>query len=145
MGLWILAWPVSYRASAAARRLGESPEALEAQRSAQRLRYVQHGLLLVALLSGAGLMGLRGWGLGRARWLALKLGLVAFLVVPLEAIHVYACRAWIAPGLVETSRPPFSKRLERGLGMEEMVRALALPLLGAAIPLLLWLALAKPL
>ncbi len=89
-------------------------------------------------------MGLRDWGLGRARWLALKLGLVAFLIVPLEAIHVYACRGWIAPGLVETSTPPFSKQLERGMGMEEMIRALALPLLGAAIPLLLWLSLAKP-
>jgi len=89
-------------------------------------------------------MGLRGWGLGRARWLAFKLGLVAFLIVPLEAIHAYATHAWIAPGMRETSAPPFSKRLERGTAMEEMIWALALPLLGAGVPLLLWLSLTKP-
>ena len=61
-------------------------------------------------------MGLRGWGLGRARWLAVKLGLVAFLIVPLEAIHAYACHGWIAPGLRESRSPPFSKQLERGTG-----------------------------
>ncbi len=89
-------------------------------------------------------MGLRGWGLGRARWLAVKLGLVAFLIVPLEAIHAYACHGWIAPGLRGSRSPPFSKQLERGTGMEEMIRALALPLLGVGLPLLLWLSLAKP-
>ena len=90
-------------------------------------------------------MGLRGWGLGRARWLALKLGLVSFLLVPLEAIHAYASHGWITPGLRQTSAPPFSKQLERGAAMDEMIRALALPLLGVGVPLLLWLSLRKPL
>jgi hypothetical protein len=37
-----------------------------------------------------------------------------------------------------------SKRLGRGLSMDEMLRALALPLLGVAVPLMLWLSLARP-
>jgi hypothetical protein len=89
-------------------------------------------------------MALRGWGLGRARWLGLKLGLVAFLLVPLEAMHMWVSHSWIARGLRETPAPPFAKDLARGIGMEDMLRALAIPLLGLAVPILLWLSLVKP-
>jgi hypothetical protein len=89
-------------------------------------------------------MAWRGWGLGQARWLALKLGLVAFLLVPLEAMHAYICHVWIERGLQETGSPPFSKDLERGIGMDDMLRALAVPLLLLALPLLVWLSLGKP-
>lgn len=89
-------------------------------------------------------MGHLGWGVGHARWLGVKLGLVAFLVAPLEAFHAYASHVWIARGLRQTAAPPFSKDLLRGVGMEEMVRTLGIPLLGIGVPLLLWLSLAKP-
>jgi len=89
-------------------------------------------------------MRLHGWGLGHARWLALKLGLVVFLILPLEAMHAYVCHVWIARGLRQTPAPPYAKDLERGLGVEEMIRALAVPLLGLGMPLVLWLALRKP-
>jgi hypothetical protein len=89
-------------------------------------------------------MAWRGWGLGQARWLGLKLGLVAFLLVPLEAMHAYICHGWIARGLRETDAPPFSKDLERGIGMDDMLRALAVPLLLLALPLLVWLSVKKP-
>ena len=104
----------------------------------------EHAFLAVALLSGLVLLGLRGWGPGRARWLGLKLGLVTFLLVPLEAMHVYIWHGWVGPGLAQTAAPPFAKDLERGIGMEEMLRALAIPLLGLAVPLLVWLSFMKP-
>ena len=69
---------------------------------------------------------------------------VTFLLVPLEAMHVYIWHGWIGPGLRETAAPPFAKDLERGIGMEEMLRALAIPLLGLALPLLVWLSYVKP-
>jgi hypothetical protein len=36
------------------------------------------------------------------------------------------------------------RRVERGIGMEEMIRTLAIPLLGVAVPLLVWLSFKRP-
>ena len=65
--------------------------------------------------------------------------------VPLETIHALVCHRWIARGLRQTEAPPFSKDLERGIGMDDMVRVLAIPLLGLGLPLIVWLSVAKPL
>jgi hypothetical protein len=130
-------------AAARARARGPAVE-LAARRRISRIVRVEHVSFLVALATGAFLMGHRGWGLGHARWLALKLGLVLFLVVPLEAMHAYIAHVWIARGLRQTEAPPLARDLERGLGVEEMLRALAVPLLGLGLPLVLWLSLGKP-
>jgi hypothetical protein len=127
-----------------ARRRGAEAE-IRARRRLQPALLAEHAALALALLSGAALLRLHGWGLGHARWLALKLGLVAFLVVPLEAFHAYVCHVWIARGLRQTQRPPFSRDLERGIGIDEMVRVIAVPLLGLGLPVILWLSTAKPL
>jgi len=126
-----------------ARRRGPTAE-LAARRRLSGSLVVEHAALAVALLAGFGLMGLRGWGLGYARWLAVKIGLAVFLFIPLEAMHAWVCHGWIARGLRETPQPPFSKDLARGIGMDDMIRALALPLLGVGIPLTVWLAVAHP-
>ena len=117
---------------------------LEARRRLGRVLFAEHAALALALLAGSALLPLRGWGLGHARWLAVKVGLTVFLLVPLEGMHAWICHHWIARGLRETARPPFSRDLERGIGMDDMVRALAIPLLGAAVPLLVWLSVRKP-
>lgn len=126
-----------------ARRRGPQAEIL-ARRRLQPALLGEHAALALALLSGAALLRLHGWGLGHARWLALKLGLVAFLVVPLEAFHAYVCHVWLARGLRGTKAPPFSRDLERGIGVDEMLRVIAAPLLGLGLPLILWLSTAKP-
>jgi hypothetical protein len=90
------------------------------------------------------LMNAHGWRLGYPRWLSTKLGLVAFLLVPLEGFRVYITLFWLAPGLGATTAPPFSKELERARSMEEMLGALSLPLLLIALPLILWLSWARP-
>lgn len=117
---------------------------LDSRRRAHRLLIGEHAALLVALGSGLGLMYAHGLGLGRFRWLDLKLGLVAALIAPLEALHAYIVHVWIARGLRETRSAPFSKDLVRGIGMQEMLVALATPLLAIAVPLLLWLSMARP-
>jgi hypothetical protein len=127
----------------AARRRGPAAE-LAARRRLGVVLVVEHVALAAALLSGYLLMASHGWGLGYARWLAVKVGLTLFLFVPLEAMHVWVCHGWIARGLRETSEPPFSKDLARGIGMDDMVRALAIPLFGLAVPLMIWLAVAHP-
>ena len=126
-----------------ARRLGPLAE-LRARRRLQPALACEHAALALALVSGAALLRLHGWGLGHARWLALKLGLVAFLVVPLEAFHAYVCHVWLARALRGTSAPPFPRDLERGIGVDEMVRAIAAPLLGLGLPAILWLSIARP-
>jgi hypothetical protein len=74
----------------------------------------------------------------------VKIGLTAFLLLPLEAMHAWICHGWIARGLLQTDAPPFSKDLARGIGMDDMLRALALPLLSLALPLMVWLSLRRP-
>jgi hypothetical protein len=126
------------------RRSGDEARELDARRRAQPLITLEHAALLAAFVSGFVLMYTQGIGVGRWRWLDLKLGLVATLLVPLEALHAYIAYVWIARGLRETSSPPFSKDLVRGIGMQEMLVALAIPLLAIALPLLGWLSLRRP-
>lgn len=105
---------------------------------------LEHLVLLVALVSGLALMIGKGYRFGYPRWLGVKLGLVVFLVVPLEAMHAYVCHVWIARGLRQTAAQPLSKDLSRGIGIDEMIRTLAQVLLGIALPLIVWLSVAKP-
>jgi hypothetical protein len=144
LGVWIGAGVAAHLALARAASAGETPDGLARRRRAQRLLVLEHAALTLALLSGLLLMRSLGWGLGHARWLGVKLGLVVFLVVPLEAMHAYVSHVWIARGLLQTESPPFSKDLSRGIGMEEMVRTLELLLLGIAVPALIWLSFAHP-
>ena len=126
-----------------ARRAGPEAELL-VRRRVHWLLAAETGAFLAVVVSGLGAMRMHGWGIGYPRWLALKLGLVAFLLVPLEAIYAYAARTFLARGLRRTEAPPFTRELERGVSMQEMVWALAVPLVGLALPLLLWLSLAQP-
>lgn len=99
---------------------------------------VQHAAFAVLLLSG-GLLFLRASpALAHERLLHLKLGLSAFLLLPLETFHAYVCAAWIGPGLRSSRR---ARDRERGLGLDDMVRSLEIPLFGMAVPLLIWLSL----
>lgn len=126
-------------------RAGGGPgRELSARRGLQPLLAAEHAALALALAAGLALLELRGWGSGRARWLGLKLGITLFLVVPLEAMHAWVCHVWIARGLRQTPAPPFSKDLARAAGMDGMIRAIAVPLLGVGVPLLVWLSVRKP-
>ena len=104
----------------------------------------EHVALAAALLSGWLLMDALGLAVGQRRWLDVKLGLVAFLVLPLEGMHAWVTHGWIARGLRQTPAPPFARVLERGIGMDDMVRTLSALLLGIAVPLLVWLSVAEP-
>jgi len=106
--------------------------------------YLEQAAFALLLLSGALLMQSHGWSLTRARWLGVKLGLVVFLLVPLEGMHAWIAHAWIAPGLRASSGGAFAKELLRGLGVEEMIRTLELVLLTPAVALLVWLSVWKP-
>jgi len=129
---------------ARARRDGRPERELEARRRLGPALLAEHAAFAVLLASGLALLLHHGWGLGYARWLALKLGLVAFLVVPLEAFHSFVCHRWLARGLRQTAAPPFSRDLERAVGMDDMIRVLAVPLLGLGLPVILWLSWARP-
>jgi len=142
--LWIASAVGGQVAAALARASRDPARELSLRRRLTPVVGLEHASFLVLLASGGLLMMHRGWRPDHARWLALKLGLVVFLVLPLEAMHAYVAHVWIARGLRQTPVPPFSKDLARGLGIEEMLCTLAVPLLGLGLPLLLWLSLAKP-
>jgi hypothetical protein len=131
-------------AAARARGRGDAERELRLRRRLQGVILLEHLALSALLLTGLLLMRSRGWGWTRSPWLGLKLGLVAFLVVPLEAMHAWIVHVWIARGLRTTRQPPFARDLERGLGVEEMIRTLAVPLLGIGVPLIVWLSLRQP-
>ena len=144
LAAWVGAALAAQVALRRARATGDPARELSARRSVRPLLAVEHLGLALALAAGFALLESRGWGFGRARWLGLKLGLTFFLVVPLEGMHAWVCHAWIARGLRQTLAPPFSKDLERAIGMDDMIRALAAPLLGVGVPLIVWLSVAKP-
>lgn len=139
MGAALAAQAVLLRAGA-----GDPERQLAARRRVRPLLAAEHAGLALALVAGLALLEVRGWGPGRARWLGLKLGLTVFLVLPLEAMHAWVCHVWIARGLRQTPSPPFSKDLVRGIGMDDMIRALAVPLLGVGVPLIVWLSVKRP-
>jgi hypothetical protein len=103
-------------------------------------------LLALGLVVVSGLLAMDrlGWSPAWPRWFGVKLGLVLFLVIPLEAFQAWIGLAWLAPGLAETPQPPFSRRLERALSMQDMLWALAALLLGAGVPALAWLSWTRP-
>jgi hypothetical protein len=105
-----------------------------------RLSLVQHGLFALVLVSGGALLASAPSSVQHARWLHAKVGLTAFLLVPLEAFHAYVNHVWIARALRDGS----ARLLERGTGLDDMVRSLAVPLFGVAVPLLFWLSLRRP-
>jgi hypothetical protein len=144
LAAWVGAALAAQVALLRARAGGDPGRELSVRRRVRPLLAVEHAGLALALLAGLALLETRGWGPGRARWLGLKLGLTLFLVVPLEAMHSWVCHVWIARGLRQTTTPPFSKDLARGIGMDDMIRALAAPLLGLGIPLIVWLSVRKP-
>jgi hypothetical protein len=122
----------------------DGPDYLASLRRRLWASRLQHLALLAALGSGLLLMRVLGWRLDHARWLALKLGLVAFLLVPLEAMHAYVANIWVARGLARTRGSALATGLSRGLGIEAMIRTLAVPLFGIGVPLILWLSIARP-
>jgi hypothetical protein len=123
-----------------ARRRGESAE-VATRRRWHFLMAVQSVSFAVVVLTGFVSMRSHGWTLAYPRWLALKIGIVAFLFVPLEAFLAYVGAFWIRPGLSAASP---SRTLERGASMQGMVWAIALPLAGLGLPLVVWLSLARP-
>jgi len=105
---------------------------------------IEHASFALTLIAGALLLYLRGWGWGHARWLAVKLGLVALLILPLESMHAYVNHVFIPRSLRGTAGSPPARDLARGLGMDDMIRTLSVPLLGVSVPLIVWLSLRKP-
>jgi hypothetical protein len=144
LAVWLGAALAAQAALLRARAAGDPSRELSVRRRIRPLLAVEHAGLALALLAGLTLLQARGWGPGRARWLGLKLGLTLFLVVPLEAMHAWVCHVWIARGLRQTAAPPFSRDLARGIGMDDMIRALAAPLLGIGVPLIVWLSVKHP-
>ena len=129
--MWVAAWVAGQALS------------LRGRRPSRTFFAVQHVAFAAALLTGAVLVSAHGWRLGHPRWLSLKVGLIAFLVVPLEGFHAFVCHVWL-PAARGLSGAAGARRRERGQGMEDMIRTLALVLLSAAIPLVVWLSLKKP-
>jgi hypothetical protein len=125
-------------------RRGAPAHYLDVLRSAQFLLQVRLLALGVAVVTGLVAMDRLGWSPAWPRFFGVKLGLVLFLVIPLEAFQAWVGLAWLLPGLEETREPPFSRRLERALSMQDMLWALAALLLGAGVPGIAWLSLTRP-
>ena len=141
--LWALAAVIYSLLVSRARWRGPEHE-LDSRRRWHRLRHLEAVAFALGLGLGFALMTLHGWRIGYPRWLSAKLGLVAFLLTPLEGFRVYVTLFWLGPGLHATAAPPFAKEMERACSMEKMLGALSLPLLVIALPLVLWLSWARP-
>ena len=143
--MWLAALATSQVRLRRARRRGIGVE-LELRRRLHRVLAVEHAALAAALATGFASMALHGWRLGYPRWLSLKLGLVLFLLLPLEGMHAWVNHVWIARALPAQPPPPapLTRELDRWIGMDDMIRTLAALLLGLALPLIAWLSVARP-
>lgn len=135
---------LAYVARLLASRRRPPADYLEALRGAPRLLQARLIALGVVVVSGLLAMDRLGWSPAWPRWFGVKLGLVLFLIVPLEAFQAWVGLAWLQPGLEETKELPFSRRLERALSMQDMLWALSALLLGAGVPGLVWLSVVRP-
>ena len=142
--LWLAAALLVQAALLRARRRGGLPGEAVLRARLGPAYAVEHAALAVLLASGFLLMSRLGWGPGHPRWLGVKLGLVVFLVVPLEAMHAWVNHVLVPRALGEAARGASTRQLERWVGMDDMVRALALLLLGVALPFIAWLSVARP-
>jgi len=142
--LWLAAGVAGHLAQREALDAASTPEELSVRRRALTLFGVHHLAALAAFGSGWFLMRLRGWSFGYPRWLAVKIGRTLLLLLPLVGMHAWVCRRWIAPGIAEAARTGGSKRLARGLSMDEMLRAIGVPLVALAAALMFWLSLSRP-
>lgn len=143
--MWLAALASSQWRLWRARRQGLARE-LDLRRRLGLALGLEHGALAAALLTGFALMALHGWRLGYPRWLSIKLGLVLFLLLPLEGMHAWVNHVWIARALPRQppSPAPLSRELDRWTSMDDMVRTLAALLLGVALPLIVWLSVMRP-
>ena len=142
--LWLGAALLVQAALLRARRRGGLPGEAALRARLGPAYAVEHAALAALLASGFLLMSRLGWGPGHPRWLGVKLGLVVFLVVPLEAMHAWVNHVLVPRALGEAARGASTRQLERWVGMDDMVRALALLLLGVALPFIAWLSVARP-
>jgi hypothetical protein len=140
--VWIGALLIAQVRLVRARRRGGKDAEADVRRRLGSLYAAEHLALGVALGSGALLMWSHGWRVGHPRWLGVKLGLVAFVVVPLEGMHAWVNHVWIPRAL--RARPPSARELERWTGMDDMVRTLAALLFAVVLPLAAWLSLRRP-
>jgi hypothetical protein len=104
---------------------------------------LHHLSFLLLLVSGAAIMHAHGWGLGHAGWLAVKMGLAAFLFLPIEGFHAYICHVFL-PRARTIAGPMGERQVERGVGLEAIIRTISIPLYLVAIPLAFWLGVARP-
>ena len=144
MAVWAAAGLLEQAALLRGGRDREPAEQARRRRRLLPLLAAAHTAFAIALLAGVLLLRSRHWGLGHARWLAVKIGLTVFLLIPLEAMHAWIWQGWIARGLAPGRAPSSARDLERGVGMDDMLRALAAPLLAIAVPLIVWLSVRKP-
>ena len=111
----------------------------------QPLRVVEAASFAAALGAGLLLMQALGYRLGYPRWLSAKLGLVAFLLVPLGGFRVYLSAAWLGPGLRASSRSVIFARTSSGrCRWRRCCRPLPCPCSCSGCPAILWLSLARP-
>jgi hypothetical protein len=104
---------------------------------------VEHLSFLVALTSGCLLMWRHGWGLGSRRWLALKVGLIVSLLIPIESFHAYICHVFL-PAARRIVGPSGPVQVARGLSLESIIGTIGLTLFALAVPLIFWLSLGRP-
>jgi hypothetical protein len=143
VAFWVAAGLAGQWSAWRARRAGPDRE-IQIRSRLNPVVWIEHGALAVVLLTGGWLMVAHGIWPGRARWFDLKVGLVAFVILPLECMHAYVAHVWMAGGGRAPEGSAARQLFRRGLGVEEMLRTLGLPLLAAAVALVVWVSLTRP-
>lgn len=111
-----------------------------------RILWLEHLGFATMLASGLVMIHMYGSGAMEIHWLRLKLAVVVFVVLPIEIADLWFSHRAL-PGIFTLRRPevPYESGEQRLLDLyHRRFTPVALPLLLAAIVVVMWLAVAKP-
>lgn len=123
---------------------GSAPAWQESWRAFCSLVDLEHIGFLFLLGSGGSMVLLGWWPLAGFSWISLKLLLVALFLLPLEIADVYVVNFLIQPSLTLAERSGNQERFQKALAAHKTLTLVSVPLLLILIPLMLYLAVAKP-
>ena len=111
-----------------------------------QMLWLEHLGFFALIASGAILLGMYGLGALEATWLKLKLALVLLVIFPIEVPDLWFSHRGL-PAIFASRRPdaPYTESEQRLLdSYHRRFVPITLPILLAAVVVIMWLAIAKP-
>jgi hypothetical protein len=107
--------------------------------------WIEHFGLLLLLVSGVFLVVIRDFSMFDASWFQLKIALILFVLLPIEAVDIWFGHVRLPRVFSLPDQEPYNQPQVDSLKLyEQRFAPIALPILLATVAIVMWLAIAKP-